>query len=89
VIAAPETIGDPALSWVLMITSAGNRGWPGDVMVSDLPAAGLPVPSLIRTEKIATIEVRDAETIGTLATSDRALVTSQLRRILARAGWET
>jgi len=50
--------------WVLMITSAENRGWPGDVSVSNLAMAGLPAPSVIRTAKIATIEAVDAERLG-------------------------
>ena len=50
--------------WVVMITSAENRGWPGDVRVGNLAAAGLPVPSLIRTAKIATIEASDAARLG-------------------------
>lgn len=52
------------LLWVVMITSAENRGWPGDVRVADLAAAGLPVPSVIRTAKIATIEATDAAKLG-------------------------
>ena len=52
------------LLWVVMITSAGNRGWPGDVPVTNLAAAGLPAPSVIRTAKIATIEASDAARLG-------------------------
>lgn len=52
------------LLWVVMITSAQNRGWPGDVPVADLATAGLPVPSVIRTAKIATIEASDATRLG-------------------------
>ena len=52
------------LLWVMMITSAENRGWPGDVPVSNLALAGLPVPSVIRTAKIATIEAADATKLG-------------------------
>jgi mRNA interferase MazF len=61
-------IGDHAsLLWVVMITSAANRGWPGDVSLGDdHRGAGLPVPSLVRTTKIATIEARHAERIGRL-----------------------
>jgi mRNA interferase MazF len=55
------------LLWVVMITSAQNRGWPGDVLVSNLAAAGLPVPSVIRTAKIATIEAADAAKLGVVA----------------------
>ena len=66
-----------------MITSARNRGWPGDVPIDDLAEAGLPVPSLVRTEKIATIDARDAETIGRLAPAMRAPVSAHIRRMLA------
>ena len=52
------------LLWVVMITSAENRGWPGDVVVPNLAAAGLPVPWVIRTAKIATIEASDATKLG-------------------------
>ena len=83
IIAIPS-IGDrPALLWVLMITSAENRGWPGDVAISDLAAAGLPAASVIRTEKIATIEAKDAEPIGKLSSPDVATVRQCLRRHLA------
>lgn len=50
-----------------MITSAENHGWPGDVIVRDLTLAGLPVASLVRTAKIATIEARDAQRLGRLS----------------------
>lgn len=52
------------LLWAVMITSAENRGWPGDVAVRSLTTAGLPVPSVIRTAKIATIEAADAVKLG-------------------------
>jgi mRNA interferase MazF len=56
-----------ALLWVVMITSAENRRWPGDVpLVEGHRAAGLPVPSLVRTTKIATIDARHADRIGKL-----------------------
>jgi mRNA-degrading endonuclease toxin of MazEF toxin-antitoxin module len=57
------------LLWVLMITSAANRGWPGDVAVTNLSMAGLPAPSVIRTAKIATIEVGDAIRLGRMSAS--------------------
>ena len=47
-----------------MITSAENRGWPGDVPVRNLAAAGPPVPSVIRTAKLATIEASGATKLG-------------------------
>jgi len=59
-----------SLLWVLMITSAANRGWPGDVPVlEEHESAGLPAPSIVRTAKIATIERRHADRIGRLPTA--------------------
>jgi mRNA interferase MazF len=52
------------LLWVVMVTSAENRGWPGHVAIAYLSATGLPAPSLVRTAKIATIESRDAAPLG-------------------------
>lgn len=82
VVAVPVAPGAPDLLWVLMVTSAANRGWPGDVPVSDFRAAGLPAPSLVRAAKIATIEARDAERIGHLPASDQTHVKAALRRCL-------
>lgn len=64
VVAAGDLEDLHGLLWVVMITSAQNRGWPGDVAIRDLPAAGLPAPSVVRTAKIATIEAADAEKLG-------------------------
>lgn len=85
-IAAHGTAGAPELLWVLMITSADNRGWPGDVEVTDLIAAGLPVPSLVRTEKVATIDARDAQPIGRLPPEERPAVTERLCAHLGDVG---
>jgi mRNA interferase MazF len=64
-IVAADALQDAhGLLWVLMITSAQNRGWPGDISISDLTQAGLPAESVIRTAKIATIEAKDAERLG-------------------------
>ena len=66
--------------WVLMVTSAENRRWPGDVSLEDdHVAAGLPAPSLIRTEKIAVIEHRDAEPRGRIDSNRLA----EVQRLLA------
>lgn len=63
-------IGDEQqLLWVLMITSADDRRWPGDVDLEDRYAnAGLPAPSIIRTTKIATIGSAHADRIGRIDT---------------------
>lgn len=85
VVAAGDIQRDHGLLWVVMITSAENRGWPGDVPVSDLVMSGLPAPSVIRTAKIATIEAREAEAIGRLPDADRGAVRQWLTGALAQA----
>ena len=70
------------LLWVAMITSAQNRGWPGDEPVDDLHAAGLPAPSVIRTAKLATIEAVDALRLGRLPASLLDRVKQRLAREL-------
>lgn len=74
--------GSPFL-WVLMITSAGNRSWPGDIPIPDAEAAGLPAPSVIRTAKIATIDASRAERRGALDAATLAAVRSALSNHLA------
>ena len=70
------------LLWVAMITSAQNRGWPGDVPVGNLRMAGLPVPSLVRTAKIATIEATDASQLGRVSAPQWREVIAQVIREL-------
>jgi len=66
VVSLPNLEADHGLLWVVMITSAENRSWPGDVTIDDLTLAGLPAPSVIRPTKIATIEAKDAQRLGEL-----------------------
>lgn len=71
---------DGRMVWVLMITSAANRSWPGDVSLEgSYGDAGLPAPSLVRTTKIATIEAQHAERIGSLPSSSWQEVQANLR----------
>jgi len=70
------------LLWVLMITSAENRRWRNDVVVSDLSKSGLPAASVVRCAKIATIQSRDAERIGALPTRNRRQVAQRVVRVL-------
>jgi mRNA interferase MazF len=61
---APEA--DPLL-WTMMITSAENAAWPGDISLAQRFAeCGLPSPSLIRTAKIATTDASRAQALGRL-----------------------
>ena len=82
VVAAGEIEAAHGLLWLVMITSADNRGWPGDVGISDLGTAGLPAPSIVRPAKIATVDARDAQRLGTLPGADRKAAATGLRAIL-------
>lgn len=79
VVSAPPLEEAHGLLWVIMITSAENRAWPSDIRVDRLDGTGLPVPSLVRTAKIATIEASDAETLGRLDGGLLRMVQRQLR----------
>ena len=71
------------LLWVVMITSAENRGWESDVRITNLDTAGLPVSSVIRTAKIATIEAADAMRLCKISP---ALLRQVLDRIARQLG---
>lgn len=77
-------VGDgEALLWVVMITSAENRPWPGDVPLgAQYREAGLPAPSTIRPCKIATIEARHAQAIGRIDSEPLSAVMATLGRYL-------
>jgi mRNA interferase MazF len=75
-----------ALLWVLMITSAENRPWQGDVSIPNYERCGLPVASVVRPFKIATIEARHADRIGKIAKPTLRHVMRQLQTILDLSG---
>lgn len=81
VIGQPE---DAGLVWVLMITSAKNRPWAGDIEISDLDAAGLKSPSVVRTAKISTVEADVIKMIGRLDAESIKAVGKMLKR---HQGW--
>ncbi len=85
VIATPAATSSIRLVWVLMITSARHAPWPQDVPITDLAAAGLSHPSLIRTAKIATIDLRFVTPIGHLSAPDRNAAATRLKRQLDAA----
>lgn len=78
IVSGSEATVEKGLVWVLMITSAENRGWAGDIAIRNLEAAGLPAPSVIRTAKIATIDARDAAKLGKVGKSMLAQVLQRL-----------
>jgi mRNA interferase MazF len=75
-------VGPLDLLWVLMITSAANPRWPEDVEIEDHERAGLPIASIVRTAKIATIEARAANRLGMISGPSAARVAAVLRQRL-------
>ena len=72
------------LHYVAMITNAAHRPWVGDVAISDLDGAGLPVASVVRPAKIATIDQQALiRKIGALPKGDRTRVAASIRKFLA------
>lgn len=70
-----------ALFWALMITAAENAPWPGDVKIGNSPdVTGLPIPSIVRTAKVATVEAAVASQIGRLPRPVWRKVETELRR---------
>lgn len=71
------------LLWVLMITSAANKGWRGDVSLeSRFAECGLSVPCVVRTTKISTIEAGRSRKSGALPADLLADVRAELARRL-------
>ncbi len=72
-----------SLLWVVMITSAENRPWRGDLPLAESQAlAGLSAPSVIRPCKIATIEAGDVERLGRIEPGLLAETAAALREIV-------
>jgi mRNA interferase MazF len=83
VISRADPLGNVVGHRVLaMITSVTHRRWPLDVPVTDLRAAGLPAPSVVRM-KLFTLDDRLIERrAGALGAEDAAGVRAALSRVL-------
>jgi mRNA interferase MazF len=78
-----QDFGQRSGHWLLaMITSAKNSSWPLDVVISDIQAAGLPSPSLVRM-KLFTLDHRFIlRSLGHLNTQDRRAVLKSVKSLL-------
>lgn len=75
---------DHDLYWLVMITSAKNKKWKGDIAIADHEATGLPAPSLIRPAKLATLQQNMIiRRVGKLEKSQQRAVTKALQNYLA------
>ncbi|MFN0115376.1 MAG: type II toxin-antitoxin system PemK/MazF family toxin [Paracoccaceae bacterium] len=76
----PDTLGRV---WVTMITSA-ETSQIGDAVIADLQQAGLPVASILRASKIATLDSdRILRVTGRLSPKDRETAKAALRACAA------
>jgi mRNA interferase MazF len=67
VVSRPLTGSGFELFWSVMITSAANKGWPDDLSLEErFEECGLPIPCVIRTAKIASLEAARASKVGRL-----------------------
>jgi mRNA interferase MazF len=83
VVSRPEALGNAIGQSVLaMITSAAHSRWPLDVPLTDIVAAGLPAPSIVRM-KLFTLDDRLVERrAGSLGVEDAAAVQAALAQVL-------
>lgn len=72
------------LYWVLMVTSTKLKRWEGDIAIKDLKKAGLPIPSIVRTAKIACVDASLIEKkAGVLDASTKQAVQKTLDELFA------
>lgn len=71
------------MCWALMITSAERDEWPGDIRLADHKALGLPIPSKVRTAKIATLEASQASLLSRLPQAEWQAIAAHLREAVA------
>lgn len=75
---------ETGVCYLATVTSAANPPWPGDVPMSNLRGAGLPVPSVVRPAKIMTLsDARIVRRLGALPKADQAKVVAAVRVFLA------
>ncbi len=65
-----------------MITSAKNTPWTGDIAIKNLEGTGLSVDSVVRTSKIATVEMTVLKRVGVLEKSMCSLISKQIHKHL-------
>jgi mRNA interferase MazF len=84
IVSAPLLHQKAHLYFVAMITNAQHAAWEGDVTVSNLKGAGLPVASIVRPAKLATFdESAIIRAVGSLPAKDRVKVTESLHAFIA------
>ena len=65
-----------------MVTTAKRSSWPSDIVIQDLPSAGLKIPSVLRWKVFTRLQTALGPRIGVLGKQDRATVLAQQKLIL-------
>jgi mRNA interferase MazF len=86
VVATAGPDAEPFLLWTLMITSAAHRRWIGDIDLPDPASVGLLIPSVIRTAKVATVEIARAAALGEIDADTLQAVRTVMGQRLALPG---
>lgn len=88
VVSTPQSLGCSIGHSVLaMITSADNPPWPLDVPITNLEAAGLSHPSVVRMKLFTLDERLVLRAAGSLMPQDAGRVTEALAELLGIASW--
>ena len=82
VISKPTFESRYGLLWVLMITAAEKPLSHGDVPIPDHRAVGLPIPSIVRPTKLATVEASRARARGRIPQATAAAVAAVVKSII-------
>ena len=73
---------DHGCSVLGMITDARNPRWPSDVLIDDIEAAGLQLPSVFRSKLFTLDSELILSSIGLLSAADRRAIRAVLRTAL-------
>ncbi len=83
IVAAPKTDGKNLLYWVMMITSADQTKWQGDVAILDYESLGLSRPCIIRMAKMTTLQGDVIlRKLGSLDAAGRKKIRAGLKQLL-------
>ena len=68
----------------LMVTTATNTKWPSDVPITDIAAAGLKRPSVMRMKVVSVVDDLIVGKVGTLSVEDRAALRTAVEHLLLK-----
>lgn len=82
ILSDPHFGAETGQSLLAMITRAERSAWPGDLPISDVPAAGLNGPCVVRMKLFTLVHALISKRLGTLGRQDALSLRQMLRRHL-------